>query len=64
MITSNLRPVDLLCDVAGDNLTARAMICNLQDVVLFPIIDEIINVHILEPLVANLTVIPDDVLGY
>ena len=63
LITSNLTPTELFGQVAGDNLTARSMIIDLSDVVLFPIIDNIIEVHNLKPVVLNSTIIPEDIVG-
>ena len=61
LITSNISPKKLFGNVGGRNLKARAMIVNLGNVVLFPLINEIIDRHELEPFVENNLNIPADI---
>ena len=61
LITSNISPKNLFGTVGGRNLKARAMVINLGNVDLFPLINEIINVHGLEPFVENNLIIPQDI---
>ena len=63
LISSNLSPYELFGQVSGNNLSARAMILNISSVQLFPIINEIIRVHGLEPYEENNLAIPDDILN-
>ena len=62
-MTSNLSAAALFGSVGGYNLKARAMMVNLGNVSLFPIIDEIINVHNLDPIVENGLLVPNDISG-
>ena len=61
LITSNISPKNLFGPVGGTNLKARAMIVKLGNADLFPLINEIINVHGLEPFVPNNLIIPEDI---
>ena len=61
IMTSNISPKKLFGPIGGRNLKARAMIVNLGNANLFPVINEIINVHNLEPFVPNNLNIPEDI---
>ena len=61
LLTSNISPKELFGPIGGRNLKARAMVINLGTVDLFPIINEIIRIHDLEPYVENNLVIPQDI---
>ena len=63
LMTSNLSAAKLFGCVGGYNLKARAMVVNLGNVSLFPVIDEIIDVHNLEPIVENGLLVPNDISG-
>ena len=60
VMTSNITPSVLFGPVGGNNLKARAMILNLGGIALFPVIDEILQVHDLGPFVQNDLIIPED----
>ena len=62
-MSSNQNHVQLFGPVNGNNLRARAMILDLRNIVLFPVIDEIIRVHNLEPYVENDLIIPVDLIA-
>ena len=62
IITSNLPPAELFGPIASNNLGARAMICNIADIELFPLINEIIQTHNLEPYIENNLLIPHDLI--
>jgi len=62
-MSSNQNHVQLFGSVNGNNLRARAMILDLRNIVLFPVIDEIIRVHNLEPYVENDLIIPEDLIA-
>ena len=61
-MTSNLSHRELFGNVKGQNLQARAMIVNLRAIPLFPIIDEVLRVHDLDPIEPDNIDIPDDYL--
>ena len=63
IMSSNQNHVQLFGPVNGNNLRARAMILDLRNIVLFPVIDEIIRVHNLEPYVENDLIIPEDLIN-
>ena len=50
-MSSNQNYVQLFGPVNGNNLRARAMILDVRNIVLSPVIDEIIRVHNIEPYV-------------
>ena len=62
-MSSNQNHVQLFGPVNGNNLRARAMIMDLRNIVLFPVIDEIIRVHNLELYVENDLIIPEDLIA-
>ena len=62
IITSQLSPLELFGEVGGHNLSARAMICHISDVELFPLLNDIIQKHNLPPYVENNLDIPDDII--
>ena len=61
IMTSNVSPIKVFGPIGGRNLKARAMIVNLGNANLLPVINEIINVHDLEPFVPNNLIIPEDI---